>query len=102
MESEPAAAEGSVVKEAVDISPRTFVLGAPASYEFLSNELHRAQVEADQLKEQLREKASPPRPQPRGRPFKGCTWDGSARDALGSKGLWRRAGNRCASACRAE
>ena len=73
-----------------------WLLGAPASSEFLASELYKAHVEIDKLKEQLREKPSPVRTRPRGRAPEKCTWDGMARAAIdGSKGVWLHAGECC-------
>ena len=93
--AEPVAVEGAIVTEAAVLNTR-WLLGAPASSEFLASELYKAHVEIDKLKEQLREKPSPARPRPRGRAPENCTWGGMARAAIdGSKGVWLHAGECC-------
>ena len=64
VQAEPVAVEGAIVTEAAVLNTR-WLLGAPASSEFLASELYKAHVEIDKLKEQLREKPSPARPRPR-------------------------------------
>ena len=87
--------DAPIVTEAAVLNTR-WLLGAPASSEFLASELYKAHVEIDKLKEQLREKPSPARPRPRGRAPENCTWGGMARAAIdGSKGVWLHAGECC-------
>ena len=69
--AEPIAAEGVIVKGAV--CKLNYLLGAPASSEFLALELYKAQVEVDKLTQQLLEKPSATRRRPRGRPPTNCT-----------------------------
>ena len=91
--AEPVAVEGAIVEQVC--GGLRWILGVPASAEYLAVELYKAQVEIDKLKEQLREKPSPPKSRPRGRTPEGYTWDGTARaSANGSKGVWLNKGER--------
>ena len=97
-EPEPVAAEGVIVRQSVLYFPLKLLLGAPASYDFLVKELYNAQVNIAKLETELRNTPSQPVPRPRGRAPSGCSWDGAARRARdGEQGLWRNAGERCAS-----
>ena len=60
VEAEPVAVEGAIVRLAEVDFTMGLTLGVPAPYDFLADELYKVQVEVDKLKEQLRDKPSPP------------------------------------------